>query len=182
MRSTIVAGETFNYSAAPADYLATGGWSLRLVLNPRAGGVNVTVNSTASVDEHLLQATAATTADWAAGLYGWELWALKDAEQYRLQAGQLRVLPSLLAAAAGTDTRSDAQIALDAVTATINGTATGGVLSYSIDGRELRRYSMEELIVLQNKLANDVRNEQDQAARDAGRPTSRKISVRMGRA
>jgi len=182
MQSPIVAGETFNYRASVALYPASAGWVLSLVLNPRAGGLNITVTGTASGDEHLLQATAATTASWAAGLYGWELWVVRDAEKYRIDAGQIRVRPSLLSAAAGTDTRSDAEIALDAVTQTINGTATAGVLSYAINGRELRRYSMEELLALQSKLANDVRAEHDQAARQAGRPSSRKVYVRMGRA
>lgn len=182
MHTSITAGETFNYRASVALYPASQGWALRLAMNPRAGGAVITVDSAASGDHHLLQVAASTTASWVAGLYGWELWAILGTEQYRLEAGQLKVLPSLLSAAAGTDTRSGAEIALDAVTQTINGTATAGVLSYSINGRQLQRYGMDELMALQNKLANDVRNERDQAARDAGRPTSRKIYGRMGRA
>ena len=182
MQTSIVAGETLNYRASLADYAASAGWALRLVLTPRAGGTVQTVDSTASGDDHLIQATATTTGGWAAGLYGWEIWAINGAEQYRVDAGQLQVWPGLLAASAGTDTRSDAQIALDAVRQTIRGTATAGVLSYTIGGRQLQRYSISELIELETRLISDVRREADAAARAAGRPSSRKVYVRMGRA
>lgn len=182
MQTQLVAGETLNYSATVADYPASAGWVVTLYLNPRAGGTNRSVAGTADGDAHLLQAASGITSAWAAGTYGWEIWAELAGERYRIEAGQLEVLPSLVSAAAGTDTRSAAEIALDAVRQTIRGTATAGVLSYAINGRELRRYSMVELIVLETKLAGDVRREQDATRMAAGLRTSRKVYVRMGRA
>jgi hypothetical protein len=182
MQTQLVAGETLNYVASVADYPASAGWTLTLYLNPRAGGTNRSVVATAQGDDHLLQATSTSTSAWAAGVYGWEIWAELGGERYRIEAGQLDVLPSLISAVAGTDTRSAAEIALDAVRQTIRGTATAGVLSYAINGRELRRYSMAELISLESKLASDVRRDQDAARRAAGLQTSRKVYVRMSRA
>lgn len=182
MQTQLVAGETLNYRASAGDYPAGDGWALKLVLNPRAGGVNLSIDSAPDGSEHLLQASAATTATWTPGLYGWEIWAILGTEKYRLEAGQIRILPSLLSAVAGTDTRSDAEIALDAVRQMIGGTATAGVLSYRINDRELRRYGMTELLELQSSLANEVRREQDAAKMAAGLRTSRKVYVRMGRA
>jgi hypothetical protein len=184
MQSEIVQGSTLNWRVDVPDYPASAGWALRLVLNPRAGGTVYTVNSSADGDAHLVQIQAGVTEAWPAGAYAWQLWALNGGEQYALDQyrGQLRIVPGLLTAAAGTDTRSDAEIALDNVRATIRGTTSTGVLSYTINGRELRRYGVEELLALESKLATDVERERSAAAMAAGRPSARKVYVRMGRA
>lgn len=182
MQNQIVAGETLNYVAQAADYPASSGWVATLYLNPRAGGTATSVTGTASGADHLLQVSATTTATWAAGWWAWEIWMAKGAERYRLEAGQLQVVAGLIGAAAGTDTRSAAEVGLDAVRAMIRGTATAGVKRYRIGGRELERYSIDELVTLESKLAADVQREQAAAAMAAGRPNPRKVFVRMGRA
>ena len=182
MQDQIVAGETLNYRAVAADYPASAGWVVTMYLNPRAGGTATSVSSTASGDDHLLQVSAATTAGWAAGWWAWETWAAKASERYRLEAGQLQVVAGLIGAAAGTDTRSEAQIGLDNVRSMIRGTASLGVKRYRIGGRELERYDIGELLKLESKLANDVLREQAADAMATGRPNPRKLHVRMGRA
>jgi hypothetical protein len=182
MPSTLVAGQTVSLSLSEPDYPASAGWSLTLYLNPRSGGIIRSVTSTASGDDHLLQATATTTATWAVGSYGWEVWASLGAARHRVDGGQLEMRAALLSAVAGTDTRSAAEVALDAVRSMIRGTATAGVMSYSIAGRELRRYSIPELLQLESKLSQDVLRERDAAGLAAGLKSRRKIAVRMGRA
>lgn len=182
MPASLVAGETLNYRASVADYPASAGWVLTLYINPRAGGTAHNLSSTADGDEHLLQAASSTTAAWVAGKYAWEIWAALGSERYRLEAGQLQVLPSLIGAAAGLDTRSEAEVALDNVRQTIRGTATTGVLSYEINGRQLRRYAMTELLALQSSLAREVAAEANARRIQAGLSSSRKVVVRMSRA
>ena len=75
-----------------------------------------------------------------------------------------------------------AQIGLDAVRAVLRGTAAAGVLSYSIAGRTLQRYSIPELIALESKLASDVKQEQRAADLAAGLGDPSKVYVRLGRA
>ena len=182
MQTTLVAGETLNYLASVPQYPASAGWTLTLYLNRLAGGTAVNYTSTASGDDHLLQVSGTTTAAWSAGAYGWQIWATLGAERYQISQGQLEVRPSLIGAAAGTDTRTAAEVALDAVQSMIRGTATSGVLSYQINGRELRRYSMAELLMLESKLQTDVARERNAARVAAGLKSSRKIAVRLGRA
>lgn len=182
LQTSLVAGETLNYRASVALYPAGDGWSLTLYLNPRSGGTARSVASTPDGDTHLLQASATTTATWAAGNYAWEIWAALGSERYRLEAGQLKVLPALIAAAAGLDTRSDAETALDNVRQTIRGTATAGVLSYEINGRQLQRYPMSELLKLESSLARQVADEANAIRMQAGLASKRKVHVRMGRA
>ena len=182
LQDSIVQGETLNYSATLDGYPASDGWNLRLVLNPRAGGSVITLNTTAAGADHVLQVTAAVTTTWAVGDYGYQLFAIKGSEVYYQGAGQFKVRAGLIGSTGGLDTRSAAEIGLDNVRAMIRGTATQGIKRYRIGGRELERYDITELLQLESKLANDVKAEQAATAMAAGRPNPRKLQVRMGRA
>lgn len=181
MQDQIVAGETLNYRAVAADYPASAGWVVTLYLNPRAGGTATSVTGTASGDDHLLQVSAATTAGWAAGWWAWETWAAKAGERYRLEAGQLQVVAGLIGAAAGTDTRSQAQRALDDAKAAF-AAWTPTTRRYRINGREMEFASTADIIKVVQYWENEVQREANLAALAAGRPSSRKVYARMGRA
>ncbi len=182
MQDQLYTGETLNYTSTLPDYPASSGWGLTLVLNPRTGGAVITFNSAASGDEHLVQVAASATAAWAPGTYAWEIWAIKALEKYRIDAGQIQILQGLLGAAAGVDTRSLAEKALDNVTTLLHGKATSGVLSYQINGRQLSSYSMNELLKLEAKLKADVNAEYTATGRlpphNVGR--IRRILTRIG--
>jgi hypothetical protein len=181
LQNQIVAGETLNYLASAPDYPASAGWAVTLYLNPRAGGTVTSVTSTAQGDDHLLQVSAATTANWAAGWWGWETWVALGAERYRLEAGQLQVVAGLISAAAGTDTRSQAQKALDdAKTALAAWTPTQK--RYRIGGREMEFNDSSEIIAIITHWTTEVKREQAAASMAAGRPNPRQIQVRLGRA
>lgn len=182
--SSIKQGATLNYVAggpAVAEFPAGAGWVLTLYLNPRAGGVVQTVTSTASGDQHLLQAAATTTATWAPGAYGWEIWATLGAERHPIEEGQLQVLPSLIGAAAGTDTRTPAEIALDAAKAAL-AAWTPTTRRYKINGREMEFNAPADIIRVIQHWEGEVRRERDAARLAAGLKTGRKVYVRMGRA
>jgi len=181
LHNIIKQGVTYNWRAQIQDYPypASEGWSLRLVMNPRAGGAVITVDSTASGDDHLLQISSAVTATYAAGAYGYEIYAIKAGEQYDLEAGQLTVMPGLLVAPGGTDTRTDAEKALAAITAMLAGKASSAVESYRIAGRELRSYPLPDLLRLQQQLRRDVDAEKTAANIAAGLGGRRRFVVRM---
>lgn len=181
VQSLLVQGETLNLRASVADYPASAGWVLTLYLNPRAGGTARSVTGTADGDDHLLQAAASTTADWAAGSYGWEVWAALGSERYRVDAGQLQVAASLIGAAAGTDTRTQAEVALDAAKAAL-AAWTPTTRRYRINGREMEFNSSAEIIAVITHWESEVRRERAAAAIAAGRPSRRKVHVRMARA
>lgn len=179
MQATLVAGETLNYTATLADYPANDGWLLRLLMNPRAGGVVITVQGTADGVKHLVQAASVTTSAWVPGDYAIELWAIKGAEQYRIDSGQLRIEPSLLAAAAGLDTRSQAEKDLEAVDAMLRGKAGSDVQAYTIAGRSLSRYPLPDLIKLRDRLRADVASERAAQKLAAGLGGRRRFVVRL---
>jgi hypothetical protein len=180
MNAQIVAGETLSYRVTPTAYPASAGWSARLILNRRAGGAVLTVNSTADGDDHLITATAATTGGWSPGQYAFEVWVLKSPEQYRLESGQIQVLPGLIATTdGGVDTRSDAERALAAIDAVLLGKATSGMLSYQIGNRQLSSYSMQDLLKLQAVYRRDVAAERAAARIAAGLGGRQRFVVRM---
>jgi hypothetical protein len=154
--TTLIAGQTLQLLATYAAYPASEGWAVSLALAPRAGGAVITVNSTASGDSHQLTASYTVTAAWAPGAYGWEAWAVRGGDRFRVDAGQLTITAGLFGASTGGDTRSAAQQAYDAVTLLLQGKGGSGVETYQINGRMLRSYPLSDLIKLQQKLRADV--------------------------
>jgi hypothetical protein len=181
MQNQIVAGETLNYRAVTPDYPASAGWVVTLYLNPRAGGTATSVAGVASGDDHLLQVGAGTTQNWAAGAWGWETWAAKDGERYRLEAGQLDVVPGLIGAAAGIDTRTQAEKALDDARAALAAWSPT-TRRYRIGGREMEFNAPADIIAVISHWETAVKAERAAASMASGRPNPRKLHVRMGRA
>lgn len=182
MQATIKAGTTLNYIATGDEYPASAGWVVTLYLNPRDGsGTPASVASTPSGDDHLLQVAPDITAEWAPGWWAWELMVERGGERYPCGEGQLLVLASLRGAAAGVDTRSQAQRALDDARAAL-AAWTPTTKRYRINGREMEFNSPADIIAIVTHWQNEVRRENDAAAMAAGRPNPRKLQVRMGRA
>ncbi len=181
----IKGGATLNYDLSLPDYPASAGWVVTLYLN--GASATYSAAATADGDQHLLQVPSSTTETWVVGDYSWQIWAALGSERYPVQEGQIKVQAGLPGAAAGTDTRSDAQIGLDNIRAmmlalTGGSQASGGVKRYRIGGRELERYGMEELRSLETRYITLVKAEKAAAAIAAGRPNPRSFQVRMGRA
>ena len=111
--TTLRAGDTYTQRVELDAYPASAGWVLKSRFAPRAGGTAIDLVSTADGDAHALDASAATTAGWAAGDYSAVHWVEKGAEVYTVATGQLTILPSLRTGTPG-DTRSQAEKALAA--------------------------------------------------------------------
>lgn len=166
MQSRIVAGDTLKPAAVTlADYPADDGWVLSYRLTPRSAGSAIEFSATASGAAHQVEVPAATTASWAAGDYTRTAWVTRGAERYSVpsQGGQVQIASNPASLAAGTDTRSAAEVSLAAVQAVLGGIASDGVLETQINGRQLRMMGMDELLKLESRLKSQV-NEEDVAA------------------
>lgn len=182
--ASIFVGDTLNFTTYVRDYLPSDGWVLKFRLVPRSAGAAITITTTQDASDlslHRAQVAAATTAAWTAGEYSWHSYVEKGAESYSVSAGQITLKPDPRVVSA-LDNRSTAQTALDNVRAMLNGKATSGVLSYSIAGRALQSYSIEELLKLEAKLVADVQREQQAADMAAGQPSRRRVMTRLARA
>lgn len=183
MLPRFVTGDTLSSTQSVPGYPASAGWVLHYRLVPRDhGGSAITFNSTASGDEHVITVLASTTAGWAAGAYTWATWVVNGAQSFSLEQGTTQLLPNPRTTAGPLDLRSESQIALDNVRATLRGKATADVLEYEINGRSLKRYPVSELIALETRLATQVATEARAAALAAGKADPRRYAVRLGRA
>jgi len=179
MQTQLTAGDTLNYSAQVPDYPASAGWSLKVRLAPRGtavgSGAAVTLTATASGDVYTVQASAALTATWAPGAWGWATWVEKAGERYTVAQGQITVLPDSAALAGGTDTRTHAERTLEAIEAVIEGTAGRAHQEYEVAGRRLKFTPITELLVLRDRYRAEVRSQQAAAK---GLPSG-KLLVRL---
>lgn len=114
LTTIVTAGDTYSQLVPLAAYPASAGWVLKARFTARsAGGAAIDITGSAEGDDHRLTVAAATTANWVAGSYSAVLWVERAGESYTVGQYQLSITPNLRTVAVGTDTRSQAQRALD---------------------------------------------------------------------
>jgi hypothetical protein len=177
-------GDTLSLTRSLPQYPATAGWVLKLRIAQRvySSMAPVEITGTASGTDHTVAATAAATAAWVTGTCTWVLWITDGTASHTLETGTTELLPNPRTATAGLDLRSETQVALDNVRATMRGRASADVLRYTINGRELQHYSVADLIALEFRLSAQVNREVRTAALAAGLADPRRYTVRLGRA
>ena len=181
MQDKIVIGDTLNFPTTVPDYLASDGWTLTYRLIQRTTGTPIEIIAIADGDDYAVQATAAVTATWAPGEYSWASWVTKANEVYSLGTGTCTLLPDPRTAAAGTDLRTDAAIALaDAKAAFKAWTPTQR--KYRIGEREMEFNKPSDIIAVIDFWLREVAAEQRVADGVKGYPDKRKTYVRMANA
>lgn len=182
MLSSFTLGDTLDHTATSALYPPADGWVLKYRLVPRTTGTAIDITCTTVADGYRALVTAATTSAWTAGTYGWASWVELTGVKHSIAAGSIDLLADPRTASGALDMRAADQVALDAVRATLRGTASANVLSYEIAGRKLQHYSIAELLQLESKLATDVARSAAATAMASGQADTRKVYVRLARA
>lgn len=170
--SEISAGITLSLSLSLPEYPAPD-WSLSLVLR---GPQAIDLTASAEGEDHVLEAAAADTAEWAPGLYVWQLRAIDAPDVVLVEEGQSRILVDLAAQAADYDGRSHAERVLEAIEAVIEGRASIDQSSYSINNRSLSRTPIGDLLKLRTRYRAEVAQAR---ARRSGRCFIRQHKVRF---
>jgi hypothetical protein len=184
MQDSLFLGDTLNFTTSVPDYLPTDGWTLRFNFIPRTSGDAFSLVSTQDETDsslHRTQASAATTADWTAGIFNWHSEVVSGAEQYTVSKGVITLLADPRTATAPYDLRSTAQIALDQALAAYAAWSPT-TRSYTIAGREMEFNSPEAIEKYVVYWENRVKDEEIAADLLAGKKNRRKIMVRLGRA
>jgi len=182
MQQELVAGDTLNFETDIADYPPSAGWSGVLRLVPEfAGAAAIVINATVSAqgDYYAWQVPPASTAGWAPGKYSWSIWVQKATERYTRQSGRIVVRINPADIAPGTDMRSQAERGLDAINALLESRASDAQLRYKINGRELERYALQDLLRLKTMYENAVASEARAAGLQDPRGSIRKILTRI---
>lgn len=174
--STVNAGDTVRWTRSLPDYPSSAGWTLTYQLVNAAA--RITLTGTASDDDHLVQASATTTASWTSGDYAWRAQVSRAGEVFTVGEGRVTVRPSF---SSGTqDTRSQARHALDNVNAYLANSNNLAAAEYEVAGRKLKRHSLTDLWKHRDRLQAEVSREEAAARMAAGLPSSNRIFVRFG--
>lgn len=174
--TTANAGDTWRWTRTLADYPASAGWALSYTLINAAA--KITINASASGDDHAVTVSAATTAGYAAGSYDWRARVSRAGEVYTVGEGRITVRNAF--GGSTFDARSHARKTLEAIEAVIEGRASSEVSYYMIGNRQLRYMTPAELLTLRDKYRAEVAREDAAAAVAAGLPDKRRVFVRFG--
>ena len=137
----ITAGDTVKWAKTLADYSAES-YALNYVLQLLTGGTPITVTASADGSDHSITISAATSAEYSAGNYGWYSYVTDLAtglERYSLDSGLLTIKPDPTAFTSSTDLRSHARKMLDLLDTVLQGKATSDQMKVQVDGRSLER-------------------------------------------
>lgn len=159
--------------------------ALTYFLRTNTSAEAATVNGTASSTGWAFTISSSISAGFDAGEWYFQAvaTALSGGAKTTVGAGSLTVLPNLgyVGSPGAFDGRSQAEKDLDAVNAAIRALMTGGaVREYRIGERQITRYSLSELLVLQSRLKAEVAREKkaEMIANGMGNPHS--VFVRFG--
>lgn len=124
--------------------------------------------------------SAVQSAALTAGVYFWQAFATKGSERVTLGSGQITLEKNLATAADGFDGRSQAAQDLAAVQAAIRAMISGGaVAEYTIGNRQIRKMSLESLLVLESRLKAEVVRERRAEKIAAGLGDPNRLLVRF---
>ena len=172
------AGDTVQWIKAVTDYLPADGWVLTYTFVMQGQKFQVTAIDNGD-GRHLATITAADSAPIKDGHYHWVATVTKALERFTVGHGDVEVLPDLEASPEGRDTRTYAKQLLDAIEATIAGTATTDQASYSFDGVSITRMPMTELLSARDKMRAEVAREVARDRLSKGLGDQSRIFVRL---
>jgi len=179
--TAIRAGDTLLLSISLSDYPASDSWTLTYTFR-KPNGSDISFASTADGDDHAITVAYGTTQTWEPGTYSGEARVDDGSQRFTVWSGFIEVLPDLSIQDPNYDARSHARKMLDAIEAVLENRATKAILSTTIAGQSISRYSPEQLLSLRSFYRSEVDAEEAQAAADAGKSTGRNILVRFGNA
>lgn len=162
-----------------ADY-PTDEYTATYVARVTAGGSDeIKLTMTGHDTYYLATVTSATSADFAVGEYHWQLEIVQDSSGNRIvvDLGDFRAIADLDTNQA--DPRTHAQITLDKIESLIEGKADNDAQEYSIAGRQLKKYSFNELLDLREYYRREVAKEKADRDIKQGRKSAATIKVRF---
>ncbi len=182
--ATFAAGDRLDFTVGGGDFPATDGWTLKYRLVPRVSGTAITLTASTSGSDYAVLALPATTAAWGVGAYGYEAWVEKTGYRTVTGSGQISVTTDPTTITVGTDTRTQAEIAVAALKAAMaTYTASQGhIAEYEIAGRRMKFSDKGEIVALLSFWNGELSRENALKAQAMGLADPRRIYLRAGRA
>lgn len=150
--SVIRAGDTVRFTRQYGDFPVADGWALRFTI---AGASKKGVDATTSGSDFLVTLAAADTVGLAPGTYAYALTATLFGARYTAEEGVLTVQPNVEAATAGA-LQSHDERTLALLEAELEARAASDHTEYAVDGRSLKRETIETLTAWANRLRSRI--------------------------
>lgn len=171
-------GETVEWYENRRDFLPADGWELSAVL-VQSDDVQ-TITATDNLDgRYLVTISQADSAAFQPGIYRYQIRVSDGAKTHLLEAGIVDVSQSFASVTDGYDAREHAEKVLEAIEAVLERKATQDQSSMSVEGRQISRYSPEELWQMRRRYQWEVRKIRDAERAARGEPVSTMRQVRF---
>jgi len=143
------------------------------------GASEITLTGTASGNDYLFAVDSATSADFVAGYYHWQLEIVRnsDSERLVLERGTFEAIVDL--DVNNVDPRTHAEIMVDKIEAVLQNRADADVANYSIQGRSLVKLSIDDLLRWRDYYRNELAMEKRKERVRRGKSTGATIKARF---
>ena len=155
-------------------------YSAEYVARITGGGANeIKLPATESGGTYLFTVDSATSADFAPGLYHWQLEVTQTSSGNRIvvDIGDFTAIPDMDSNQA--DPRIHAEIMVDKIESLLAGKADSDVASYSIAGRSLTKLSFQELLDARDHYRREVVQHNNKELVKRGKKNGSTIQVRF---
>jgi len=155
-------------------------YSMEYVARITGGGsTEIKVAATEQDGTYVFEVDSATSANYVAGFYHWQLEVTQTATGNRvvIERGTFTAVVDL--DVNNTDPRTHAEIMITKIESILQGKADADVASYSINGRSLTKMSFEDLINARDFYRKEYAKERAKERADAGETTGQTVLVRF---
>lgn len=169
----MAAGDTLKFKKKVADYAPVDGWTMTYYIRGNGTGMVQSYSNDNSTGDFSFYVSKRDTAEWTVGKYRFEGYVYNtNGERYRVDYGDFELTADFQNGVSALDVRSDNEKALDAITATINGSASYAERQFQINGKMIERFSLSELLKAKAYLESEVAKEKKAEANELGEGNS----------
>lgn len=172
--STITAGLSSHWTINTPDSLPADWYALNYYLIKNNAQIVITGADNGD-GAFLFEVTSVISAAYLEGEYSFKLVAILGDDKWEIRSGKITVLPDFIASTTGKDTRSHNKIMLENIQATLRRGSVKGEKSYSINGKSVERFTLEELEKMESKYKQKVFEEEQAERRKNGLRSSSTI-------
>jgi|SaaInlV_200m_DNA_3_1039701.scaffolds.fasta_scaffold01866_3 hypothetical protein len=145
----------------------------------QAGSASVTITATASGSDYLIEILHSTTAGYTADGYHWDAYITRDSDSARVKVDSGTWIVKENLDGSTVDPRGHTQKVLEAIESVIEGRASKGQESLTVEGMTLVRTPIEDLLVLHSKYKAMYAQEKRAERARNGKKHSGKIYTRF---
>lgn len=174
--SEITAGLTYSWLLDYPDYLPVDGNSINYYLLKE--GSQIVISGADNGDgKHFFEISASISTNYEAGQYNFKVVAINGLNKREIKTGVMIVNPDYISNSSGYDTRTQNKKVLDAIQKNILGLASKAEKQYTINGKSLERFSLEDLMKAESKYKDLVRKEEEKNMIKSGLNSGKTIKV-----